>query len=120
MVLSFDHRLAIAIVMAVVAIAVLAYTFLVPHAPPVDDSDRAAYLCIFLCKAAQNEGRVLDNGPCLSSGFSEWEMGDWVCDVAHSPRQPVDNDPANQCSEYGVTASHFVEVNPLCGFIRAV
>ncbi len=47
--------------------------------------------------------------------------GFWVCDVAHSPREDVDNLPENQCREFGEgKANHFVEVNPNCEFIKAV
>ncbi|GEM_PF-2734511 len=67
--------------------------------------------CVELCKSAKID---LSNGPCLSNSL---EKG-WVCDVAHWPRQEVDNDPANQCSEYGKTADSFVEVDPECRPIR--
>jgi hypothetical protein len=44
-----------------------------------------------------------------------------VCDVAHSPRQEVDNNPHNQCQSYLIgQAHHFVEVTPECRLIRAV
>ena len=56
----------------------------------------------------------MTNGPCLSNEIVE----DWVCDVAHSPRQAVDDLPENQCPAYGDKASHFVEVDPDCNFIR--
>ena len=118
--LSFDHRLALAIIIIVVAIIGIVYIFVVPRVPEVTDADRAMYACIFLCKAEKNEGRYLEDGPCLSSGLEAWEVKDWVCDVAHWPRQSVDNLPENQCPEYGVSAVHFVEVNPECDFIRAV
>jgi hypothetical protein len=37
----------------------------------------------------------------------------WAVDVAHGPRQEVDDDPANQCASYrsGQT-HHFVELSP--------
>ncbi len=118
--LSFDHRLALAIMIVVIATAGIVYVFAVPRVPEVRDADRAMYACIFLCKAALNEGLILDDGPCLSSGLEAWELEDWVCDVAHWPRQVVDSQPGNQCPEYGMGASHFVEVNTECEFIRAV
>lgn len=50
----------------------------------------------------------LSSGPCLGK-----IADDWVLDVAHLPRQDVDNDPANQCAEYrSGKAHHFVEVTP--------
>jgi len=69
--------------------------------------------CIMLCKEKQQE-LDLSRGPCLSGSI----IDDWVCDVAHDPREAVDDDPANQCPEFGDTASHFVEVSPECNFIR--
>ena len=61
------------------------------------------------------------NGPCLSDNNSEWNIADWVCDVAHSPRQDVDNLPENQCQAFrNSQAHHFVEVDSSCNFIRAV
>ncbi|MFQ6009590.1 MAG: hypothetical protein ACE5J7_00510 [Candidatus Aenigmatarchaeota archaeon] len=77
--------------------------------------DVKIHACRDLCEDAKAKGTDLSNGPCLSN-----DLGDgWVCDVAHWPRQAVDNDPANQCPAYGITASHFVEFDENCEFIRA-
>ncbi|MEM5871409.1 MAG: hypothetical protein QW051_00890 [Candidatus Aenigmatarchaeota archaeon] len=74
--------------------------------------------CIELCLKAN---RDLSNGPCLSDDNIEWNIEDWVCDVAHSPRESVDNQPENQCKAYREgKAHHFVEVNPECKFIKAI
>ncbi len=82
--------------------------------------DAAIEKCIQLCKDAKEKGKDLSNGPCLSDDNPDWNIADWVCDVAHSPRQPVDNKPENQCREYREgKAHHFVEVNPNCEFIKA-
>lgn len=68
-------------------------------------------ICINLCKEFQGEK---SNGPCL--GLIK---DDWVCDVAHSPRQDMDNNPENQCIEYREgMASHFIEVDEDCNLIR--
>ncbi len=73
-------------------------------------------LCKQLCYLALSNNRELANGPCLSNDF----YPDYVCDVAHDPRQPIDNRPENQCSFYRMgIAHHFVEVTPECKFIRA-
>jgi hypothetical protein len=72
--------------------------------------------CVVLCEQRLSEGMDLSDGPCLSNSIAE----DWVCDVAHSPRKQVDNDPENQCSEYGKGAKHFVEVSPKCKYLREV
>jgi len=117
--LTYDHKLAIAIISFLIIIAGIAYIY--SSSPlEVTDNNKAIYTCIFLCKSAKNQGMLMDSGPCLSSGSSAWELNDWVCDVAHWPRQDVDNLPQNQCPEYGSRASHFVEVSPECEFIRAV
>lgn len=78
--------------------------------------EQAKEKCIEACKTALATGQNLSPGPCLSNRI----VDGWVCDVAHWPRQEVDNDAANQCPEFGETAKHFVEVNPECEFIRAV
>jgi len=73
--------------------------------------------CIQLCNEAKNTMNM-SNGPCLANPIDNYS--DWVCDVAHSPRQDVDNQPENQCSAFGVTANHFVELDENCNFIREV
>ncbi len=78
--------------------------------------DQIKEKCISLCLEEKEKGVNLSNGPCLSNNIAPG----WVCDVAHYPREPIDNDPQNQCPAYGKNASHFVEVTPDCKFIRAV
>ena len=57
----------------------------------------------------------MSGGPCLGVITK-----DWVADVAHDPRQDVDDDPANQCEPYrSGEASHFVELDPQGNFIRS-
>ena len=83
--------------------------------PTRTNINEATIACVAECNRALADNRDLTNGPCLSNKIVE----NWVCDVAHSPRKQVDNDPVNQCSAYGDTASHFIEVDPNCNFIRA-
>jgi hypothetical protein len=47
-------------------------------------------------------------------------LSDWVVDIAHDPRQAVDDQPANQCQSIrdGDT-HHFVELTPGGQLIRA-
>ena len=82
----------------------------------------AAKRCTLLCNAAKKNGIPLQNGPCLSDIYAaEWNVPDWVCDVAHAPRQPVDNLPENQCTTFrDGKAHHFVEVDENCNIIRIV
>lgn len=61
-------------------------------------------------------GRDFSNGPCLSNAL----LPGWVLDIAHHPRQPVDDLPENQCSAYREgKALHFVELDPDGNLIRA-
>lgn len=56
------------------------------------------------------------NGPCLSNAL----MPGWVVDIAHNPRQPIDDMAENQCSAYREDkAKHFVELDPKGNLIRA-
>jgi hypothetical protein len=64
---------------------------------------------------AKAEEVDFSNGPCLGV-----IMDNWVADVAHDPRQDVDDDPANQCEAYrSGEADHFVELDPDGNLIRA-
>ena len=81
------------------------------------DVERATLACVDECKAWLDAGKDLSDGPCLLNPIPE--LPDWVCDVAHSPRQDVDNDPSNQCSAFREgRAKHFVEVDLNCNLIR--
>lgn len=61
-------------------------------------------------------GEDLSAGPCLSNDL----IPDWVADIAHNPRQDVDNEPVNQCEAYrNDMAHHFVELDPEGNLIRA-
>lgn len=80
------------------------------------EENSAIKTCIGLCKD-RLISEDLSNGPCLSDEIYK----DWVCDVAHSPRQQIDNIPENQCSGFREgKAHHFVEVDEKCNLLRAV
>ncbi len=71
--------------------------------------------CINLCREQVDAGVDLSSGPCLSNEISK----NWVCDVAHDPRQEIDNDPSNQCEAFANgSARHFVEIDTSCNLIR--
>ncbi|MBU4300144.1 hypothetical protein L6303_06415 [archaeon] len=71
-------------------------------------------LCTDLCL---NKSRFLLTGPCLSEEI----VPGWTCDVAHNPRQEIDNLPENQCAAFrNRSVRHFVEVDENCKLIRAV
>ena len=64
---------------------------------------------------ARAGGVDMSRGPCLGV----IEPG-WVADVAHDPREDVDDDPANQCAAYrSGEADHFVELDPDGEYIRS-
>ena len=73
--------------------------------------------CIQACENAKARGTNLENGPCLLNPMPQ--NNSWVCDVAHDPRQDIDNLIENRCSSFGKgETKHFIEVNPDCIFIK--
>ena len=83
--------------------------------------DQAIAKCTRECKDRIELGFNLSKGPCLSDEDINWMIEDWVCDVAHSPREEIDNLPENQCQAFREeNAHHFVEVSPICELIKAV
>lgn len=80
------------------------------------DRDKAVAAAQFLF--AGQAKRDLGNGPCLSESLPG--LSDWAVDIAHDPRQAVDDQPANQCQSFrdGQT-HHFVELTPDGQLIRA-
>lgn len=80
------------------------------------DKAIANFKCQELCQFELTSGDADFNmGPCLNEEI----IPDWSCDIAHSPRQTVDDDPANQCASFrqGLT-HHFVEVDGNCNVIK--
>jgi hypothetical protein len=64
---------------------------------------------------AKARGVDMARGPCL--GIIK---PGWVADVAHDPRQDIDDEPENQCAAYREgEADHFVELDPDGNFIRS-
>jgi hypothetical protein len=60
-------------------------------------------------------GEKLEAGPCIAEN-----LPDWVADVAHDPRQDIDDESENQCRRYrDGEASHFVELTPDGELIKA-
>jgi len=89
--------------------------------PNLNEKSKAVELCKQLCYDALAEDMNLSNGPCLSDDNDKWNVEDWVCDVAHNPRQEIDNLRENQCRDfYEGKAHHFIEVNEKCEVIRVV
>jgi hypothetical protein len=82
--------------------------------------EQAVFSCLKECKD-NPQNLDYNNGPCLSDNNLNWNISDWVCDVAHSPRQAVDDLAENQCLEFREgRAHHFVEVDTTCNLIKVI
>ncbi len=83
--------------------------------PTTETSGVATSLCITKCQESLIKGVDTVTGPCISNEIQK----DWVCDMAHKPRQAVDDLPENQCSAYREgRAKHFIEVDTNCQVIQ--
>ena len=83
----------------------------------VSDKEKAELACTEECNNNLEKGTDLNSGPCLMNPMSN--LPDWICDVAHEPRQDVDDDQKNQCSAFSEgKAHHFVEVDINCNLIK--
>ncbi len=103
-----------ALVVFLAVVGILIYLF--PTTSPTSEVN-VTEICISKCLKLKETGKDLSNGPCLLNPIPS--APDWVCDVAHWPRQEVDNLPENQCSAYREgKATKFVEVTPDCKLIR--
>ncbi|RJO58916.1 hypothetical protein C4546_04940 [Candidatus Parcubacteria bacterium] len=61
------------------------------------------------------QGEDLSSGPCLSDNLTTG----WVADLVHNPRQPIDDDPKNQCPSFvNGQKQHFVELDLNGNFVR--
>ncbi len=68
-----------------------------------------------LYRQEKAKGRDFSNGPCLSDAL----LPNWVVDIAHNPRLPIDDLPQNQCPGYSQgKAQHFVELDTGGNLIR--
>ena len=81
---------------------------------PLDSETTMVAACKLKCEAEKNV-TDFNNGPCLGV-----VADNWVCDIAHNPRESIDNNTDNQCSDYLTgKITHFIELTPNCEFIRA-
>jgi hypothetical protein len=86
--------------------------------PSQGEKSQAVGQALVAFKQAQRSGTDLSSGPCISESLPG--LSDWVADVAHDPRQDVDDDPDNQCQRYrDGEAHHFVELDEAGTLIRA-
>ena len=87
----------------------------------VDEAERQAAIAAgrAIYEKERLEGTDFSRGPCLANPLPP-PNENWVVDVAHDPRRPVDDEAANQCSAYREgDAEHFVELDPDGRPIRA-
>ena len=82
----------------------------------VEERERAITLAQDIYAQKRADGVDFSKGPCLSEEL----MNGWAADIVHSPRQPVDDLPENQCQSYrSGTAFRIVELDPDGNVIRA-
>ena len=86
--------------------------------PSDDERNRAVAAAKQAYQQAVTRGDDLEKGPCIAEALPD--LADWVADIAHDPREDIDDDPRNQCERYRANeASHFVELDPGGDLIRA-
>ncbi len=84
--------------------------------PTKSEIDTAVNQARYLYSQRKKLGEDFINGPCLSEAL----LPGWVVDIAHSPRQPIDDLPQNQCQLYREgRVNHFVELDINGNLIRA-
>ena len=98
------------------AAALLLFTACMDDDASADDREQAIAEAQRVYAEKRAEGVDFTDGPCIA----EEVIDDWAVDIAHDPRQEVDDRPENQCQSYrdGDT-HHFVELDPDGNLIRA-
>ena len=95
--------------------AVLAVVVLLAGCGGADADEATIQLAKDAYAEAKAAGIDMSEGPCLGA-IKE----NWVVDVAHDPREDVDDQPQNQCEAYrSGEVDHFVELTPEGEFIRS-
>ena len=93
-------------------------TFQSPQASPAPEfqaSDEILKNALNLYIQKRQENLDFSTGPCLGK-----IADDWVLDIAHNPRQDIDNKSENQCPDFlAGRAHHFVEFDPQGNLIKA-
>ncbi len=76
------------------------------QSPQVEDKILKNALNLYAQK--KQAGVDFSSGPCLGRADN-----DWVVDIVHNPRQPIDDKPQNQCADFREgRAHHFIELDP--------
>lgn len=107
--------LSLAIIL-ITAYLTLAINALFPQPLSKIEIETATNQARHLYQQEQEKGRDFSNGPCISDAL----LPNWVADIAHNPRLPIDDLAQNQCPGYleGRT-QHFVELDTEGNLIRA-
>lgn len=104
------NKLLLLVLTVILLVSYLTLAINAPLSQPVSKSEveTAINQANHLYNLKKQSGEDLSFGPCLSDAL----MPNWVLDIAHSPRQPVDDLAGNQCPSYleGRT-KHFVELD---------
>lgn len=103
-------------VVLLTAAATLLFNNFVIKPVPKTEIDTAVNQAKLLYSQRRDRGEDFSSGPCLSNAL----MANWVADIAHNPRLPIDDLPENQCVAYlEGRAEHFVELDIEGNLIRA-
>jgi len=122
------------IIVAVSLTALLIFAFLVSHnkvsapttqqestrqaqtnSPNFKGNEDAFKNALNLYIQKKQEGVDMSTGPCLGR-----VADDWVLDIAHNPRQAVDDSAENQCQDFkNGNVKHFIEFDPNGELIRS-
>jgi hypothetical protein len=82
------------------------------------ETDQAVSAAMGAYDTAKAKGVDLSVGPCIAERLPG--LDDWVADIAHDPREDIDDQAENQCQRYrDGEAHHFVELDPSGHLIRA-
>ena len=76
--------------------------------PSKSEIETAINQAQYFYRQKKGRGEDLSTGPCLTESL----MPDWVVDIVHNPRQPIDDLGENQCQSFREGRSkHFVELD---------
>ena len=103
---------------AIVAVAYLLLLIACGGSSSSGDKQQAIDAAQRVYQQAKAKGTDFSHGPCIAEQLPD--LPDWSVDVAHNPRQSIDDQSANQCQDYrqGKT-HHFVELDLDGNMIRA-
>jgi hypothetical protein len=90
--------------------------------PSKAEKRKAVAVSKVLYKVAKTYGTFdINKGPCIGNPIPNVGGGDWVADLVHVPRKPIDDEPANQCPLFrDGKAHHFVELDIKTGKVVRV